>query len=504
LSKGKTDTLHKNFIKIINTYKMKYFFSALIFCGGSLSVYAQTTLNLEQCVNYAFDHNLSHKQAQLTQKSSEIDVYRANNALLPTVNGQFQPSLNLGRSVDPTSNTFATQTIFSNAFSVSGAYTLYAGGQIKNNILQTNIVQRAAQADVANVKNTLALTIAQVYLQTLLAEDNSKTAQERLAQNQRQLANIQKFIDAGALPTGSRLDLEAQQASTEQQILQAQNAVEIAYLTLKMQMNYSENTDFKIEHTAINVPTENTLDALTPKSVYTIAENKQPQVIAADLRTKAAEVSIAMAKGLALPTVQAFTSVRTNYSNIAKRVKEGEYDLRTSNLGEISVDLRNTPLNAVISGPAAVKQPVPIFENNPYFNQIGENFSGAIGFSVNVPIYQANSTKVAVQSAKLAVERSKLAAEQTRQQLNNDITRALTDARTAQKMLTASEKALKALQASANNIEKRFAAGASTSFELTTSRSLVDNQQILVNNAKYDFIFKLKVLDFYQGVPIKL
>lgn len=479
---------------------MKYIFSTLslytLLCS-SLAANAQTILNLEQCVNYAFAHNLTHKQAQLTQRSSEIDVYRANNALLPTANGQFQPSLNLGRSVDPTSNTFATQTIFSNAFSVSGAYTLYAGGQIKNNILQTNIVQRAAEADVANVKNTLALTIAQVYLQTLLAEENAKTAQERLTQNQRQIANIQKFIDAGALPAGSRLDLEAQQASTEQQIVQAQNAVEIAYLTLKMQMNYNESTDFKIEHTAINVPTENTLDALTPKSVYTIAENKQPQVIAADLRTKAAEVSIATAKGLALPTVQAFTSVRTNYSNIAKRVKEGEYDSRTTSLGIITIP-------NIGSTPASVTQPVPVFENNPYFNQLGENFSGAIGFSVNVPIYQANSTKVAVASAKLAVERTQLAAEQTRQQLNTDIIRALADARTAQKILVASEKALNALLASANNIEKRFAAGASTSFELTTSRSLVDNQQILVNNAKYDYIFKLKVLDFYQGVPIKL
>jgi outer membrane protein len=481
---------------------MKSLFS--LFFLGSLAANAQTTLNMEQCVNYAFDHNLTHKQAQLTQKSSDLDVYRASNATLPTVNGQFSPSLNLGRSVDPTSNTFATQSIFSNGFGVSGNYTLYAGGQIKNSIAQATIAQRAAQADVANVKNTLALTIAQVYLQTLLAEDNLKTAQERFAQNERQLKNIQKFIDAGALPTGSRLDIEAQQATTEQQIVQAQNAIELAYLSLKTQMNYNENADFKIEHTAINTPAAN-LETLTAKGVYTTAEATQPQIVAADLRTKAAEVSIAIARGQALPTVQAFTSVRTNDSSIAKRAKAGEYDLRTSNLGVLSVDLSTpTSPNTVISAPANLTQPVPVFENNPYFNQIGENFSGAIGVTVNVPIYQANATKLAVANAKLAVERTKLSAEQTRQQLGNDITRALADARAAQKNLAASEKALKALEASANNIEKRFAAGASTSFELSSSRSLVDNQRVLVNNAKYDYIFKLKVLDFYQGIPIKL
>jgi outer membrane protein len=469
------------------------FFSIILF---SLSANAQSTLNLEQCVNYAFDHNLSHKQAILTQKSSDIDVWRANNAMLPTVNGQFQPSLNLGRSVDPTSNTFATQSIFSNGFSVSAGYTLYAGGQIKNSIIQTNIAQAAAKADVLNVKNTLALNIAIVYLQTLLAEENLKTAQERLAQNQRQLTNIQKFIDAGALPAGSRLDIEAQQASTEQQIVQSENAVALAYLNLKTQMNYAENTDFKIEHTPINIP-QSSLDALTPKTVYTIAESTQPQIIAADLRTKAAEVSIAIAKGQALPTVQAFTSVRTNYSSIAKRPKEGEFDTRNSYLGVLSIA-------GLGSAPANLSQPIPVFENNPYFNQVGENISGAVGVTVNIPIYQANATKVSVATAKLTVERSKLAADQTRAQLNADITRALADARAAQKNLAASEKALKALQASANNIEKRFAAGASTSFELTSSRSLVDNQQILVNNAKYDFLFKLKVLDFYQGIPIKL
>jgi outer membrane protein len=480
---------------------MKHLFS--LFFLGSLAANAQTTLNLEQCVNYAFDHNLTHKQAQLTQKSSDLDVFRANNATLPTVNGQFSPSLNLGRSVDPTSNTFATQSIFSNGFAVSGNYMLYAGGQIKNSIAQASIAQRAAQADVANVKNTLALSIAQVYLQTLLAEENLKTAQERFAQNERQLKNIQKFIDAGAMAAGSRLDIEAQQATTEQQIVQAQNAIELAYLSLKTQMNYTENGDFKIEHTAINTPAAN-LDVLTAKGVYATAEAAQPQIVAADLRTKAAEVSIAIARGQALPTVQAFTSFRTNYSNIAKRVKDGEFASRTSNLGVLSVDLRSTPLNAVFSGPAAVEQPIPVFEDNPYFNQLGENFSGAIGFTVNVPIYQANATKLAVANAKLAVERTKLSAEQTRQQLGNDITRTLADARAAQKNLAASEKALKALEASANNIEKRFAAGASTSFELSSSRSLVDNQRVLVNNAKYDYIFKLKVLDFYQGIPIKL
>ena len=474
---------------------MKHLFPFLFLV--SLAANAQTTLNLEQCVNYAFDHSLTHKQAQLSQKSSDLDRYRANNATLPTVNGQFSPSLNLGRSVDPTSNSFSTQSIFSNGFGVSGNYMLYAGGQIKNNIAQTAIVQRAAQADVANVKNTLALTIAQAYLQTLLAEENLKTVQERLAQNERQIRNIQKFIDAGAMPAGSRLDIEAQQATTEQQIVQAQNAIEMAYLSLKMQMNYTENADFKIEHTNINTPVNTNLDVLTAKGVYATAEAAQPQIVAADLRTKAAEVSIAIAKGQALPTVQAFTSLRTNYSSIAKRVKEGEYDIRTTNLGIITIPNLG-------SAPATVTQPIPVFETNPYFNQIGENFSGAIGLTVNVPIYQANSTKLAVANAKLAVERAKLNAEQTRQQLGNEVARALADARAAQKNLAASQKALNALDASANNIEKRFAAGASTSFELSTSRSLVDNQRVLVNNAKYDFIFKLKVLDFYQGIPIKL
>jgi outer membrane protein len=484
-----------NYIKKIKM--KKYFLCVCAILLLPMISRAQTakTWSLEQCVEYAVTNNLQLKQAGLSVEQANLQGWSARSAALPTVSGQFQPSLNFGRSVDPTTNTFASQTIFSNGYSVGGSYTLYAGGTIKNSIAQSAIDAAASTADAANMRNTIALNVAQSYLNVLLAEENLKTTNERLAQTQRQLVNMQKMIDAGALPAGNRLDIEAQQARDEQSIVQADNQVALAYLALKTLLNLPQSEPMTVIVPAnITVPAAAELNALTAEGVYKIAEPTQPQVQAADLRRKSATVAIAVAKGRGLPTVQAQGSLRTNYSSLGKRISG--YQTTDSYLGDVTFLGTTAPL--------VVSRASPILAENPYFSQLGENFSQAVAVTVNVPIYQANQTQIGVQRANIALKTADLQAEQVRRQLNSDVTRSIADAKAAQKTFAAAQKTLTALELAYANYEKRFEVGASNSFELTAARSNLDNAKINVLVSKYDYLFKLKVVDFYQGIPIKL
>ena len=479
---------------------LKKYYYLVAFCSLSLAAKAQTTWNLERCVKYAVDNNLQLKQSALQVGNAVLQSAQAKSQQLPTLNGSFQPSINLGRSVDPTSNTFANQTIFSNGYGLNAAYNAYAGGTIKNGIKQAQLDIEASQADAANVLNNMALSIAQAYLSVVLSEENLLAGQENLAQTKRQLAQIQKFINAGSLPFGSRLDLEAIEAANEQTIVQFENNVGIAYLNLKTLMNFPPNDELKVERPEVSLPVDN-LASLSATSVYEKAINTQPQIQAADLRRKSAEVTVVIAKGRGLPSVQAFGALRSNYSSLGKKLAGIEQGT-AQYFGDLYVPASGGNPESYV--PLLVRQPKAVLANTPYFEQLGDNLSTTIGLSISVPIYQAGQVGIAVERAKLQVKAAELQEEQTKRQLNNDITLAIANAKAAQKILQASQKSLKARELALSNTEKRFAAGAANSFELSTAQSALDNIKLSLIINKYDYLFKLKVVDFYQGIPIKL
>lgn len=479
---------------------LKKYYYLFVYCSVSLAANAQTTWNLERCVKYAVDNNLQLKQSALQVGNAVLQSAQAKSQQLPTLNGSFQPSLNLGRSVDPTSNTFANQTIFSNSYGLNAAYNAYAGGTIKNGMKQAQIDLAASKADAANVLNNMALSIAQAYLSVVLSEENLLAGQENLAQTKRQLTQIQKFINAGSLPAGSRLDLEAIEAANEQTIVQFENNVGIAYLNLKTLMNFPPSDELKVERPEVTLPIDN-LASLSATSIYQKAINTQPQIQAADLRRKSAEVTVAIAKGRGLPSIQAFGALRSNYSSLGKKLAGIEQGT-AQYFGDLYVPPNGS--NAESYVPLLVRQPKAVLANTPYFEQLGDNLSTTFGLSVSIPIYQAGQVSIAIERAKLQVKAAELQEEQTKRQLNNDIALALANAKAAQKVLQASQKSLKARETALSNTEKRFAAGAANSFELSTAQSALDNIKLSVIINKYDYLFKLKVVDFYQGIPIKL
>lgn len=453
--------------------------------------------DLVRCLRYAEDNNLQIKQAAIGIRQAELNQEQSKKSRLPNLSGSASHSYNFGRSIDPTTNTFEAATIQANGFGLSGGGLIYGGGQIQNSIKQSQYDVAAAQADADVVKNNLGLSVAQAYLQVLLAQDQINITQNRLKQTQAQLDRTQKLVNAGAVARVTLLDLEAQVASDEQGIVASENALVQAFALLKTQLNLDPDYKMTIKRPAFELSDEVDISTVTVETLYNEAVKNQPQIVAGEYRKKSAEVGIDIAKAGLRPSLTYFGSVNTNYSNLGRRLT-GQVDTFPQFIGTTQNPFTGEDFDLIID------TPVPRFEDNPFTNQLNQNLSQAIGLSLNVPIYNRGVNRINIERAELGVLGAELSNEQTRQQLKNDIQNALIDARASLNTLRAADKTLEAREVAFTSAQKRFDLGAINTFDYTAAKDALDVAKLNLLNAKYQYVFNLKVLDFYLGREINL
>ncbi len=457
---------------------------------GNASIVAQETWSLERCVQTALTNNRNVKQSDLLIRGEELTLKLNRAARLPNLSGGGNVAGQFGFSIDPATNAVTSQAVGINSWSLNSGITIYNGGQIKSSIQQSNYNIQASEAEAQATRNTLALQVASSYLQILLSEEQLASAKKRLELSNQQLERIEKLIKAGTFAPNARFDFLAQIARDEQSVVSAENTVDIAYLTIKILMEMDPDFDLKVERPTVVVPIGNTSN-FGLKAIYTQALGTQPQVKAGDLRLKSANVGVAIARAAQMPTISGFAQLDTRYSTLGFRPIEG-------------VDFINYS-NVVINGANAqlgIKQ--SLYEKNPYFSQLGQNFGQAVGVSIQVPILNNSRVSVGIQRAQLAVQQQTLANLQTQQQLKGDVQTAIANARAAQKQFDAATKTFEATKTAFENADKRFSAGAINAFELTTARNNMDTAEINVILAKYDSIFRQKIIEFYEGKAMKL
>lgn len=462
------------------------------------SAQAQETWSLERCVQYAWENNLSVKQAQANVKTALLSERQAKASRLPNINANFNAGEQFGRTIDPTTNQFSTVATGFNSIGVSAGINLFQGGLIHHSVKQAAWDSKAAQADADQTTNTLALQIAQAYLNILLFEEQLKNARERVATSTAQLNNTQKLIDAGTLPAADRYNILAQIAQGEQAAVQAQNSVDLAYLSLKQLLQLEPDYDLRIERPAIVIPADAAPDALTLTPIYTTALGTQHNVRAADYRIKSAEQGIYIAKSAYWPTVSFGVNLNTNYSTAYKlpagynKLIEPPIPVRINDQASILQFIGDTV--SIPYGINTVK----------YLEQIDQNFGQSLGLNISIPIYQNGRVRLGVERARLNVLNAQLQQNQVRQQLKNDIQTAIANARAARKQLDAAQKTFDATKIAFENTEKRHALGAVNTLDLTTAKNNLDIAENDLTVAKYDYLFKLKILDFYEGKPLTM
>lgn len=459
-----------------------------------LSAQAQNAWTLEKCVDYARQNNLRVKQAEYTIKNTGLTKRQNEFNRLPALSARTSGGLQFGRTIDPTTNTFNTEQIGFNSFSLDLSATLYGGNQINNSVKQSKIDLEAARLDAQATVNDIGLSIANAYLSILLAEEQLANGRRRLELSQTQLEQTDKLIQAGSLPPNDRLDFLAQIALDEQAIVETQNLVAIGYLNLKQLLEIDPTEDIRIVRPeSIQIPEGVDPFSFQTDEVYNTALQTQPQIRAADLRLESAQLGENIAQGGYLPTLSLFASLNTNYSSAFQSAIFGL--VRTKQ----TVFINNDPVEIEFENQAPVD-----FRDIPYDTQIRDNFGQTVGLSLGIPIYSNHRNRINVERARLTVLNTQVTNRQLRQQLKTDVQRSIADARAARESLQAAQRAADAAQAAYDNADKRFRLGAINSLEYTTARNNLDRAQVDVIRAKYQYLFNLKVVDFYLGRPISL
>ena len=458
----------------------------------SAPVIAQEVWNLEKCINHAMQNNIDIQQGRLSIEQARISNKTAIHSRYPSLNGSTNLGLNFGRTIDPTNNEFITQSFFSNGISLSSNVTLFNAGRISNTIKQSEVDQESANYSVKQSERDIALFVANSYLNVLFAQENLKNAIAQQGLNTEQYNQVKSLINAGVRPANELLDLEAQIARGEQSIITQQNAVTIAMLNLKQLLLIEPSIEMILERAAdVEVVTDS--DVITFDEIYTSALSSQPGIRAAELDVRSAQLGEKIAKSSLYPSVSIGGTLQSNYSNQGRKL-EG-FDIGTESK-QVIID--GSP--SVITTPTAT----PILIDNPYINQLDENISYGFGLSVSIPIYNNYQVKAGMERAKLNTMSNTLNVEREKNTLKTNVQQALADAKAASKSYQAAKKSRDAQSAAYNNATKQYDLGAINSFDYVNSRALLDNAEISLIIAKYDYLFKAKVVDFYMGRPISL
>ena len=455
---------------------------------------AQQTWDLQRCVKQAFEANLTIRQAQLAVDMADIATLESKGQTLPTLNGFASHGYNYGQRIDPFTNTFATERIQSNNFGLSTGMTLFNGLRTYNSIRQSETQLLQSEADLAATQNNIALTVATAYLSILFNQEFLNAAKQDVNGTQQQVDRVSTLVNAGQLPEGNLAEIEAQYYLDQASLIQAENNLDLAYLNLTqlLQLSVTEAQDFEIKQPDLST-FENI--SLQPNADVAVAYAVQnfPQVRSAETGVISSEYALAMAKAGRYPSLSVSYSYGTGYSG--------------ANIQGVGDPVWQEFLIGATAGGELVYGASPSysdFETKPFFDQVNANINQSLFFSLNVPLFNGFVVRSQIQRAQIGIASAALTLDQTRQTLSQEVERAYADARAARKTVAANEKALEATEKAFGYAEVRFEEGVINAVDFNDARIRRDKARASLLRGRYDYIFKVKVLDFYMGQPITL
>lgn len=422
----------------------------------------QKVWSLEDCIKWAIENNIQIKQQAIQTEVQKNSLDLSKFQLLPSLNGQASHGYNYGRALDQNSYQFYNQTLQSDYFYIGGSLPLFNGLQNYNNIQKNKYQVLASEQDLQNISDNVALNVALGYLQILLNKELVAANENQLNISMQQIEKTRKQVDAGSVAKGSLLQIEAQAAQEELSLINVQNQLEISLLTLTQFLELKTPAGFEVVIPQINVDPNSVISG-NIDDIYAIAEKNRPEIKSSELKLKASEYGLKISKGARSPALSFNYSLNTRYTYIS-----------------------GLPLN------------------QSFNDQLKNNKSSGIGLSLNVPILNGWQVNKNISNSRLNVETSQYNLEGTKKQLYKNIQQAYTDAVAALKKYNVSIKAVASSEESFRYTEQKFNLGMVTSVDYNAAKTQLLTSQSDMTQAKYEFIFKTKVLDFYKGLPLNL
>ena len=470
------------------------YFTLVFILFFSLTTQAQTKKwTLEECVKYAINNNISIKQTELDTKTADIDKKGAKGNFLPSINANASHSWNIGLNQDITTGLLQNQTTQFTSVGANVGIDIYKGLQNQNTLRRANLSIIAAKYQLTKMKEDIALNVANAFLQVLFNKENLKVQQEQKANNEKQLSRSEELVKAGSVPRGDLLDIKATVASNTQNVVAAENALLISKLSLAQLLQLKEFYDFDIADDT-SVKDENNILAQTPTAVYDKAKELRTELKIAKTNLEIAEKNVAIAKGAFQPTLQGFYNINTriSYADVITG-----FVPNLSNPTSVIGYVQGTNQNVLSPNS------VPVLGSSPSFkDQFIDNKGQSFGVQLSIPIFNGLSARNNVERSKVNLEKSKIAVEQEELTLQRNVYTAFTDAKGGLKAYESALSALEARQEAYNYAKERYAVGMMNSFDFNQSQTLFTVAQSEVLRTKYDYMFKIKILEFYFGIPI--
>jgi outer membrane protein len=483
----------------------------IFLCGCLLAatvVRAQTAevWDLKQCIDYAVAHNISIKQADISARIAQLQADQAKYNLLPNVSGNTGTGMRFGRSIDPTTNSFATTQFLFQNFGVNVGMQLYNFGRLKNTEQAAIFNAKAALRDVERAAYDISMNVATFYLQILAAKEQTNITKVQISQSLSQLDITRKRVEAGVLPELSLAEIEAQLASDSSNYFNALASEQQNLLNMKGLLNLDPATPFNVVTPPVDkIPLESFAD-LQPELVYQTGLANQPQQKVNALRIEAAKKNVLVSKSLAYPTLTVGGNINTNFSNAVKYVSGFTFNGYNPVTGF-------EPIVAVGGNNYFVQNPnFKAVQSTRSFgqmwsgwgSQIDRNLGQNIGLNLSIPIFSNYQTKVSVKQSQLNVRSAELQKEAADLKLKQDIYLAYTNAVTSLQRFNASKKSVETAQKAYDYSLKRYEIGLLGSLDLITNQNSLLRAKLQLLSNQFDYVFRMKLLELYKGQGIKL
>jgi outer membrane protein len=474
----------------------KGFWLNLFLMVFSLATYSQDTskivrLSLKEAVDLALKNNIDVRQSDLSSQRARVNLSQARGNLIPSLIGDVNHGSAQGRSIDPFTNSYIDQSVNTANYSLQSGVTIFNGFSLINNIKANALAYDASKKELQQAKDNLMINVILTYLQILNGQDQLAQALNQASVTRQQVERLEIMDKEGAVAPGTLYDLKGRLAGDELSAVNARNTLENQKVALAQYMNVPYTRNLELERlTADQMPVSYDGNI---ESIYQTAIEQLSLVKAASLRRQSADKALKAQRGQLFPRLSFGAGITTNYSSVANT------STLISTVEQASGDYVNVGGNKY-----SVITSVDNFRNDKikYFDQVKNNYSTQFRLGLNIPILNSFQTRNQIALARIDLKNAELVEESTRIQLRQLIEQAYFNMLAGHDRYQASIKQVEAFKESFRTAEVRFNAGAITSADYLLAKNNLDAANVNLIVARYDYILRTKVLDYYQARPL--
>jgi outer membrane protein len=465
--------------------------TALCLIFVSDEVMAQRRYTLRECIDTAIQYNIAVRQTGLQADRADIRLNQAKMNMLPNLNGSATYGWNQGRVIDPFTNTFINQQLNSSSVGLASNVTIFSGFQQLNAIRQNSFAQSAAELEWKQAKDNLTLSVLINYLQVLSNEDLAAIAANQAEVTAQQVARLEVMVKEGAIGQFQLSDMKGQLANDQINLINARNSVQAAKLSLCQLMNISYDKDMVLDRAGLDMPAG--LYSMGVDEIYREATEKFAQVRATEMRVKAAEKGVKVQQGAYYPQVGFVASLNSNYSSAASNQVPGAFsEVATGDY----VRVNNTQVDVLRQEQSFTSESIK------YGKQIDNNLGRFFGFNAQIPLFNNLRTHNSVRLAKVDLQDAQLENQRILQLLRQNIEQAYLNMTTTFERYRAFLVQAEEFNTSFEAAEIRFNNGVINAVEYLINKNALDRARVNLTQSKYEYIFRMRILDFYRGLPV--